>query len=336
MTLPRPPLVGTPEAREKKGFPWILVLFITLLLVCALCIIIPELLPRRCIVEGMMVDTPTGARPIQDLRPGDEVWSRTTAGSPVAGRVVQVFPARSWGYLRIRFSDGGVLCATGAHPIATASGFIAADSLRPGMVVQGSDGLRTIASIDAPSSLTRVYDLEIAPESNFIAAGVLVHNKSRGDRHAASCLKTLASAQANFRASDRDGDLKNDFWVGDVAGLYCTETNGQPIKLIELRIAAADIAPKTNVAKWAAPGAYLGYFFSVVPFKADGTPYDDGSNQNSSAFAVCAFPAKYENWSKYTLIVDECNTIYRKDIPDPKRIMRWPKDLVAEGWTKLD
>ncbi len=336
MTIPRPPLAGTPEARPPKRFPWMAFGCISFVLVCVLAIVIPELLPRRCIVEGMMVDTPAGHRPIEDLRPSDEVWSRAPDDTPKVGRVVRTMPAWSRGFLRIRFSDGGLLDATGAHPILTPSGFLAAETLRPGMVVQGRDGLRTIASIESSSSLTRVYDLEISPEPNFIAGGVLVHNKSSNDRNASASLKTLTSAQADFRSNDRDGDQKLDYWVGDVAGLYCIETNGQPIKLIEVSVAGADVAPKTNVAKWATPSSKAGYSYAVIPFKADGTPYDEGNGRNPSAFAFCAFPAKYESWSRYTLIVDEANTIYRKDIPDPKRILRWPKDLAAEGWTKLD
>src|SRR5262245_62445648 len=102
------PPVDAPEARPRKRFPWLNVILGSVLLIIVLVVVVPPLLPRRCIVEGMMVDTPAGPRPIQDLRPGDEVWSRTLDGSPKTGRVIRTLPARRWGFLRIRFSDGGV------------------------------------------------------------------------------------------------------------------------------------------------------------------------------------------------------------------------------------
>src|SRR5436190_232031 len=54
------------------------------------------------------------------------------------------------------------------------------------------------------------------------------------ERSASSSLKTLATAEADFKANDRDGNGLKDFWVGDVSGLYrYTMTNGREIKLIE-------------------------------------------------------------------------------------------------------
>jgi hypothetical protein len=342
MTIPKPPLVGTPEGRPPRKFPWTLASIIAVVLLIVAAIVVPELLPRRCIVEGTLVDTPAGPRPIEELRVGDEVCSRGSGGEARIGRIVRVLPARAAGYLRFSFEDGGVLCVTGEHPLATPAGFVAAKFLAPGATVVGREEMRTIAAVESRPSIVTVYDLEVEPEANFIAAGVLVHNKGDPDRYHSMSLKTLCSANADFRANDRDWNHANDFWVGDVAGLYVLESGygadkGQPIKLIELSVAAADVAPMTAISKYAGPSPKAGYHFAVIPYQADGKPYDLGNNRNPSAFAFCAFPVEYdERWRRYTFIVNEENTIYRKKIPKPARIRQWPADLKAEGWEKLD
>src|SRR5438093_367005 len=40
------------------------------------------------------------------------------------------------------------------------------------------------------------------------------------ERNASATLKSFASAEADFRANDRDNNRVNDFWVADVSGLY--------------------------------------------------------------------------------------------------------------------
>src|SRR6185369_7605477 len=40
------------------------------------------------------------------------------------------------------------------------------------------------------------------------------------ERNSSTSLKTLSSAEADFRANDRDWNHVNDFWTGNVSGLY--------------------------------------------------------------------------------------------------------------------
>ena len=57
------------------------------------------------------------------------------------------------------------------------------------------------------------------------------------ERNASGSLKTLATAQADFRSNDRDANMVNDFWVADVRGLYSLDDGtGNEIKLIERTI----------------------------------------------------------------------------------------------------
>src|SRR5712671_4146864 len=80
--------------------------------------------------------------------------------------------------------------------------------------------------------------------------GLLSSQRASNERNASTSLKTLTSAQADFRANDRDGNKVNDFWTANVAGLYTmtsaavignsNSSTDPAIKLIELSIASAD------------------------------------------------------------------------------------------------
>src|SRR5688572_3806154 len=50
--------------------------------------------------------------------------------------------------------------------------------------------------------------------------GLMSSQRASNESGASASLKTLASAQADFRQNDRDGNKVQDFWTADVAGLY--------------------------------------------------------------------------------------------------------------------
>ncbi len=323
------------------------VLLVVLSIVGALAVLLPGLLSSSCIVEGVLVDTPRGPRPIEELQAGDDVWSRGSGDTYRVGKVSKVIPAWSLQYLRIILSDGRELCTTAVHPISTPEGWVLAENLAAGRVVNGREGSRIVVSVEKRLSWVRVYDLEVEPDANFVVSGVLVHNKSVNHRNASVSLKTIASAQSDFRANNRDDNNVEDYWVGDVAHLYTLKTKDFPegIGLIERSIALADIAPLGPVALpditpndlpgSREPGPKAAYYFAVIPLQADGSPYDDGSHRNRTRYAYCAFPHS-RNAGPWTFIINEENVIYRKDIEKPARIPRWPADLRAEGWSKLE
>lgn len=158
-------------------------------------------------------------------------------------------------------------------------------------------------------------------------------------RNASSSLKTLASAEADFRANDRDNNGILDFWVGDVAGLYLLEPTGggEPIKLIEISVAGADAAPTPESVRTRAfePGPKAGYLFRALARDGNGVPYDEGSGRSSARFGFVAFPKTYRPESRKTFILNEDNTIWWKDTGG-KPVADWPKDLKADGWSELD
>ncbi|HLF95102.1 MAG TPA: DUF2950 family protein [Planctomycetota bacterium] len=175
------------------------------------------------------------------------------------------------------------------------------------------------------------------------------------ERNAASTLKTLATAQADFRANDRDGNRVQDFWVADVSGLYRIDP-GEPIRLIEQSVATADAKPcvpldkagtlaanaKEHASKLVAlgkPAAKAGYWFAAIERyeddKGSGAKYDEGNGRNSSMFGLCSYPAEYGKAGKSTFILNEDNTIWKKDTGG-KPVDLFPADPKKAGWSKLD
>src|SRR5262245_65213488 len=89
--------------------------------------------------------------------------------------------------------------------------------------------------------------------------GLLSSQRASNERNASTSLKTLSSAEADFRANDRDWNHVNDFWTANIAGLYTmtstavtgnspNSTTDPSIKLIELSVASADSDATTPTA----------------------------------------------------------------------------------------
>jgi hypothetical protein len=154
-----------------------------------------------------------------------------------------------------------------------------------------------------------------------------------GERNASSSLKTLASAEADFRGNDRDGNKVEDFWRGDVAGLYTLTPPGsaEPIRLIEVSVAAADDRPITNIAAFAPRAPKTGYWYRAIRKK--GEPPLKPSIQ----FAFCAFPSEYGRTGKFTYILDENNCVYKADLGHGRGLEVFPDDAeLRRNWSKLD
>jgi hypothetical protein len=164
------------------------------------------------------------------------------------------------------------------------------------------------------------------------------------ERNAWVSLKTLVAAEADFRANDRDENKVNDFWVGDVATLYCLKApgTGYALKLTELSVAAADAAPKGGAKKpieeFAEPAPKAGYWFKAIPAYVDGSGkrilHDAGDGRNGDRFAFCAF-ATTRAAGKKTFIVDQQYAVYWKDTNNVP-VDTFPADPAKEGWTKIE
>lgn len=126
-----------------------------------------------CLVEGTLVATPDGPRPIEELLPGDAVVCREGPG-----RVVATRRARRAAYRELTLDRGGPLRVTREHPVWSTAGWTPAGELRVGDVVEGRSGPAHVTAIVERRTPVDVYDLTVAPFANFYAENVLVHNKS--------------------------------------------------------------------------------------------------------------------------------------------------------------
>ncbi|HLF92085.1 MAG TPA: type II secretion system protein GspG [Planctomycetota bacterium] len=220
--------------------------------------------------------------------------------------------------------------------------------------LRDANALRWLAGLrEAFPELPRAWVRELAG----LAVGVgraapVVGEPTANERIAAASLKTLASAEADFRANDRDRNQVNDFWTGDVAGLYTLVPAGDkdPIKLIEVSVAAADAAPLNDgadLAKVAPRGPKAGYWFQAMTHcteegkreaYAQDTKGEKGKGRvyHTHRFAFCAFPADYGISGTRTLIIDEQNTIWGMDTGGEPVLELPSEDDLARDWKKLD
>ena len=194
-----------------------------------------------------------------------------------------------------------------------------------------------------------------------IAIPGLLSSGCRGssERYASTTLKTIATAEADFRANDRDWNHVNDFWTGDVKGLYTMtsaaekgargDTADPAIKLIELSTASADVEPmmvpaggeNLPLGNFAIPSAKAGYWYSALNVdlssgdKSEATYRMDTGGQpqmgkchHTSKFGFICFPETPQ--SKFMFIVNENNTIYRAPVTSAIRTGRQlPPGLAA-------
>jgi len=174
--------------------------------------------------------------------------------------------------------------------------------------------------------------------------GLLAAMRGANERSAATSLKTLSTAEADFRANDRDWNHVNDYWTFNVAGLYsmtsaavvgnaANTTTDPAIKLIELSMASADSEGSTatipgcteyapvNLFAVSSPKASYWFIALTNDMAVAGSPDQTykvdtagaptmGSVHNTSKFGFMSFPDSASS-GKYLFIVNENNTIYR-------------------------
>jgi len=130
-----------------------------------------------CIVEGTLVATPLGSIPIEQIHEGDEVWGVDEDRKMARNTVARKRSNRVHGYLRLVLENGETLELTAMHPVSTPTGWQMAGELRAGGAVHYRDGLATVDRIETIDDWAVVYDITVQPDANFLANGVLVHNK---------------------------------------------------------------------------------------------------------------------------------------------------------------
>lgn len=163
---------------------------------------------------------------------------------------------------------------------------------------------------------------------------------------AAAQLKQLAALVAHFRSYDVDGNQINDYWTGDVSGLYrlVPPKRKNPMGLISMEMALADASPlpagpekggaTISEALGPKPAPLYGYFFKALEkgrVRREPSPLNDGSNRNADMYGFCAYPAEYGKTGRRTYFITEDNNPYWKDLKG-QPISESPVDALKEGW----
>jgi hypothetical protein len=125
-----------------------------------------------CLAAHTLIDTPRGAVPVEQIQPGELVWSVNESGERVAAAVLKVARVPvSEGHMliHVKLADGRELWASPGHP--TADGRVLAQ-VRPGELLDGAHVL--IAEAFAYSG-SATYDLLPASPTGFYwADGILM------------------------------------------------------------------------------------------------------------------------------------------------------------------
>ena len=177
--------------------------------------------------------------------------------------------------------------------------------------------------------------------------GLLAAQRSSNERNASTSLKTVTTAEADFRSNDRDGNRVSDFWTADVFALYGmipisgastaapadSATASNIIKLLEPSVAGADGRTAQALYGNIEFGSSLvtgsvkaGYSFralhnevtggaaTTLLVDTDGAGQFLGACHDNDRFAFIAFPSSASS-GKLCFIVNEDNTIWRYQLP---------------------
>lgn len=131
-----------------------------------------------CLAESTLIWTERGPRPIEEIRVGDMVWTRSNDASVELGQVVHLRSAVSRQTIEFTFSDEKKLRTTPAHPIFVDGQWTIAGGISVGQQFVGPSGVFQVKKLTPLDDPIRVFDLTVAPNANFFANGVLVHNKT--------------------------------------------------------------------------------------------------------------------------------------------------------------
>jgi len=170
---------------------------------------------------------------------------------------------------------------------------------------------------------------------------MIVAMRAANERSASASLKAICAGQADFRSNDRDGNQVQDFWTGNLAGLYGILPVGstEMIKLIDITLAGADFQYNDST-----PAAILGdvglgevpptefmvvsqkagFFYKALDTDQDGSAYRHDTfgvnnssgavgtpNRNLTRFAYVAFPDSFSAGS-HAYFVNESNTVFKR------------------------
>lgn len=128
-----------------------------------------------CFLPGTKVTTPSGEKTIENLKVGDKVISfneKTKTNEPA--KIEKTFEHKTSGYLIVN----NKLFVTQEHPFLINGEWKTIGQAKLGDNLQTIDGkTETISSIKQVTKQVTVYNIEVSPNNNYYAEGILAHNK---------------------------------------------------------------------------------------------------------------------------------------------------------------
>ena len=125
-----------------------------------------------CLAAHTLIDTPRGPMAVEELRPGDPVWTADASSRRVPGIVLKVgrtFVPESHRVIHLVLDDGRQLWASPGHPAADGR---ALGDLEPGDML---DGARIVLAESVPYAGMSTYDLLPSGDTGFYwADGILL------------------------------------------------------------------------------------------------------------------------------------------------------------------
>jgi prepilin-type N-terminal cleavage/methylation domain-containing protein len=164
---------------------------------------------------------------------------------------------------------------------------------------------------------------------------LMASQRSSNERNASTSLKTISTAQADFKGQDRDQNKIRDYWTRDVSGLFtlCPIGFNDPIRLIEITLAGADSAPAGTdtsplagshvaIGNFAASSPKAGYWFLAMDSDDSGNAYRQATGGtapfdqawfNTTNYGFLTFPDG-KNVGRSMYFVSEDNTVLKRPI----------------------
>jgi hypothetical protein len=144
-----------------------------------------------CFIAGTIIMTDAGEKPIENIRPGDKVWTyNIESGAQELAEVPNNFSRSAQDFVRLYFAGDSVTC-TLEHPFYVDNDWAAAGRLKAGDSLLCYGGAKV--AIDSvykfhTDTAMAVYNLEAAGNHNYYvsASKALAHNECRAATKAAS------------------------------------------------------------------------------------------------------------------------------------------------------
>jgi ribosomal protein L31 len=138
-------------------------------------------LAKGCFLAGTLISTPTGERKIETLKKGDNVISyNEESGIKETSTIGEIDVLQRDKFYTIYTKDG-TICATAEHPFYTDKGIVEVKYLTEDHLLYDQDHNEIsieLITLDYESDPFSVYNLlDVTPNNNYFANGLLVHNK---------------------------------------------------------------------------------------------------------------------------------------------------------------